>query len=89
MAGYIFICLANGRPDFAPMRATIEPYMAPHRLAEAKVAHRNTIIEKGNWKLVWENNRECYHCAGNHPGTLPHLSGAVGGSACRAPRTIR
>ena len=24
-------------------------------------------MEKGNWKLVWENNRECYHCAGNHP----------------------
>ena len=20
------------------------------------------IIERGNWKLVWENNRECYHC---------------------------
>ena len=24
-------------------------------------------MENGNWKLVWENNRECYHCAGNHP----------------------
>ena len=23
--------------------------------------------EEGNWKLVWENNRECYHCASNHP----------------------
>lgn len=67
VGGYIFICLANEAPDFAPVRATIEPYMAPHRLLEAKVAHRNTIIEKGNWKLVWENNRECYHCAGNHP----------------------
>ena len=28
---------------------------------------RSTIIEKGNWKLVIENNRECYHCAGAHP----------------------
>ncbi|MGV8936355.1 MAG: aromatic ring-hydroxylating oxygenase subunit alpha [Allorhizobium sp.] len=67
VGGYIFICLAHEAPDFGPVRATIEPYMAPHRLREAKVAHRNTIIEKGNWKLVWENNRECYHCAGNHP----------------------
>lgn len=67
VGGYIFICLANQAPDFSAVRATIEPYMAPHRLREAKVAHRNTIIEKGNWKLVWENNRECYHCAGNHP----------------------
>ncbi len=67
VGGYIFICVANEAPDFAPVRAMIAPYMAPHRLSEAKVAHRNTIIEKGNWKLVWENNRECYHCAGNHP----------------------
>ena len=67
VGGYVFICVANEAPDFAPVRAMIAPYMAPHRLSEAKVAHRNTIIEKGNWKLVWENNRECYHCAGNHP----------------------
>ncbi|PJI45263.1 MAG: Rieske (2Fe-2S) protein [Rhizobium sp.] len=81
VAGYIFICLANEAADFAPVRATIEPFMAPHRLAEAKVAHRNTIIEKGNWKLVWENNRECYHCAGNHPElcrTYPEAPSATG-----------
>ncbi|MDO1581240.1 aromatic ring-hydroxylating oxygenase subunit alpha [Rhizobium oryzicola] len=81
VAGYIFICLANEAPDFAPVRATIEPYMAPHRLSETKVAHKNTIIEKGNWKLVWENNRECYHCAGNHPElcrTYPEAPSATG-----------
>jgi Rieske 2Fe-2S family protein len=22
---------------------------------------------QSNWKLVWENNRECYHCNVNHP----------------------
>jgi Rieske 2Fe-2S family protein len=81
VAGSIFICLANEAADFAPVRATIEPFMAPHRLSEAKVAHRNTIIEKGNWKLVWENNRECYHCAGNHPElcrTYPEAPSATG-----------
>ncbi len=81
VAGYIFICLAAEPADFAPMRASIEPYMKPHRLSEAKVAHRTTIIEKGNWKLVWENNRECYHCAGNHPElcrTYPEAPTATG-----------
>jgi len=53
--------------DFAPFRAMMEPFFLPHRLREAKVAFASTIIEKGNWKLVWENNRECYHCAANHP----------------------
>ncbi|MFT3987658.1 aromatic ring-hydroxylating oxygenase subunit alpha [Aestuariivirga sp.] len=67
VAGYIFICLADHPADFAPFRAMMEPYFAPHRMTEAKVAYESTIIEKGNWKLVWENNRECYHCAGNHP----------------------
>lgn len=81
VAGYVFICLAATPSDFAPVRASIEPYMKPHRLWEAKVAHRNTIIEKGNWKLVWENNRECYHCASNHPElcrTYPEAPSATG-----------
>lgn len=34
---------------------------------ETRVAFESTIVEEGNWKLVWENNRECYHCARNHP----------------------
>ena len=67
VAGYLFICLADAPADFGPMRARMEPYFAPHRLGEAKVAYESTIIEKGNWKLVWENNRECYHCHINHP----------------------
>jgi Rieske 2Fe-2S family protein len=24
-------------------------------------------LVQANWKLVWENNRECYHCNANHP----------------------
>lgn len=67
VGGYIFICLADEPADFAPFRTMMEPYFAPHNLANAKVAYETTIIEKGNWKLVWENNRECYHCAANHP----------------------
>ena len=67
VAGYIFICLADEPADFAPFRTLMEPFFAPHNLVNAKVAHETTIVEKGNWKLVWENNRECYHCAANHP----------------------
>lgn len=67
MAGYVFVSLAAAPPDFASVRALVEPYLLPHRLHEAKVAYETTIVEKGNWKLVWENNRECYHCPVNHP----------------------
>jgi Rieske 2Fe-2S family protein len=81
VGGYIFICLADEPADFAPMRAMIEPYLLPHRLTEAKVAFETTVVEKGNWKLVWENNRECYHCAANHPElcrTYPEAPSATG-----------
>jgi phenylpropionate dioxygenase-like ring-hydroxylating dioxygenase large terminal subunit len=44
----------------------IEPYFAPHR-PNTKAAYEHTIIEKGNWKLVWENSREYSHFAVNHP----------------------
>jgi Rieske 2Fe-2S family protein len=65
--GYIWVCLGVVAPDFEPFAAQIEPYMRPHRLHEAKVAFESTIVERANWKLVWENNRECYHCPANHP----------------------
>lgn len=81
VAGYIFISLAHTAPDFQPVRDSIAPYMLPHRLSEAKIAFQSTIIEKGNWKLVWENNRECYHCAANHPElcrTYPEAPTATG-----------
>lgn len=86
VAGYIFICLANDPADFQPFRTLMEPYFAPHRLSDAKIAHETTIIEKGNWKLVWENNRECYHCAANHPELCktypeaPNVTGVSGGA---------
>ncbi|MGH7943419.1 MAG: aromatic ring-hydroxylating oxygenase subunit alpha [Opitutaceae bacterium] len=67
VAGNVFVCLNADPPDFAPTRRLLEPYLEPHRLTDARVAFESTIVEEGNWKLVWENNRECYHCAVNHP----------------------
>jgi Rieske 2Fe-2S family protein len=67
VAGYVFVSLAKAPREFAPFRANMEPYFLPHRLHDTKVALSISIVEKGNWKLVWENNRECYHCAVNHP----------------------
>ncbi|WP_299910896.1 aromatic ring-hydroxylating dioxygenase subunit alpha [uncultured Paracoccus sp.] len=66
--GMVYVCVARNAPDFAPLREAADRYAAPHRPDELKVAHQSRIIERGNWKLVMENNRECYHCAGSHPG---------------------
>jgi Rieske 2Fe-2S family protein len=66
-AGMVFISLSDAPTDFAPVRAAADRYTAPHRVEDLKVAHQSRIVEGGNWKLVLENNRECYHCAGAHP----------------------
>lgn len=65
--GLVFICLADDAPDITPLEQQIGEYLKPHRLQHAKVAHRSSIVEAGNWKLVLENNRECYHCSASHP----------------------
>lgn len=67
LGGMVFICLAKVPPAINELAANLLGYVAPSGLADAKVAHVSTIVEKGNWKLVMENNRECYHCGGSHP----------------------
>ncbi|GGJ93756.1 aromatic ring-hydroxylating oxygenase subunit alpha [Pseudomonas matsuisoli] len=67
---FIYICVAERAPDFGAFRKAVSPFIAPHNLENCKVAFESNLIEKGNWKLVFENNRECYHCDGTHPELL-------------------
>ncbi len=67
---YIYICVAEEAPDFEAFRKDVSPFITPHNLDNCKVAYESNIVEKGNWKLVFENNRECYHCDGSHPELL-------------------
>ncbi|NIF20883.1 aromatic ring-hydroxylating oxygenase subunit alpha [Candidatus Pantoea multigeneris] len=64
---YIYVCVADVAPDFEPFRQAVTPFIKPHYLDNCKVAFESNLIEKGNWKLVFENNRECFHCDGAHP----------------------
>ncbi|QCP49620.1 aromatic ring-hydroxylating dioxygenase subunit alpha [Trinickia violacea] len=72
--GYIFISLAEKPSPFEHFREQVSPYLKPHGLDNAKVAFESTIVEKANWKLVIENNRECYHCTASHPELLRTIS---------------
>lgn len=67
VAGALYVCLAETPPDFAPFRRALEPFLAPTGLEHAKLAYQCVLVEKGNWKLVMENGRECYHCSVCHP----------------------
>ena len=65
--GFIFINLADEpRPLdewFAPLRGKFSHWNLP-RLRSAK---RVVYDVKANWKLMFENYAECYHCPGVHP----------------------
>ncbi len=65
--GMIYICLSASPPDFDPAYNSMLPMALPQGLAQAKVAKQVDYIVEANWKLVWENNRECYHCNAHHP----------------------
>jgi Rieske 2Fe-2S family protein len=71
--GYIFISLAEKPPAIDEFLATLAHYMEPYDMENTKVAVQSTMREKANWKLVMENNRECYHCNGSHPELLNTL----------------
>ena len=71
--GYIFVCLADNPPEFEAFTEELKHYLEPYDVENLKVAVQTDIVEDANWKLVIENNRECYHCNGSHPELLNSL----------------
>jgi glycine betaine catabolism A len=65
--GLIFICLSPEPMSFDAAAACFGPLLRPQGLLRAKIARMADYVVKANWKVVWENNRECYHCNVNHP----------------------
>jgi Rieske 2Fe-2S family protein len=67
VAGLIFVSLAESPPPFAPAAALYRRLAGGQSFEHARVAHAIDYEIHADWKIVWENNRECYHCDHNHP----------------------
>src|SRR4029078_10927779 len=67
LAGLIYVSLCESPPDFSAAVESIGPLAAAQGFARAKAAQIVDYEVAANWKIVWENNRECYHCNVNHP----------------------
>ncbi|MBL9173667.1 MAG: aromatic ring-hydroxylating dioxygenase subunit alpha [Verrucomicrobiales bacterium] len=65
--GLIFINLSPKPSSFDAAEACFGPLAKPQGFDRARVARVADYLVKANWKVVWENNRECYHCNVNHP----------------------
>ena len=67
VGGLIFVCLADDPPPFEGAAEALGALLRPQGLERARIAASRSYEVHANWKLVWENNRECWHCNANHP----------------------
>ena len=73
VGGLIFLCLSDDPPPIDRVKADIATQIGVYDLEKCKVAVQDELIEEANWKLVMENNRECYHCDAGHPELISVL----------------
>jgi glycine betaine catabolism A len=65
--GFLFLNLAPVPP---PLEDAVRPLLgrfAPWRLSALRTARRVTYDVAANWKLIFQNFSECYHCPPVHP----------------------
>lgn len=73
VGGLIFICMDENPPSIERVKADIEDQIGIYDIERLKVVVQDNYIEDANWKLVMENNRECYHCDAGHPELISVL----------------
>jgi Rieske 2Fe-2S family protein len=65
--GFIFVNLGDASASleewFAPLAGKFSQWNMPH----LRSAERIEYDVRANWKLIFENYSECYHCPGVHP----------------------
>jgi Rieske 2Fe-2S family protein len=70
IGGLVFVWLGTSGATPAPLDEAARELgqaLSAQGLDRARVAHLIDYEVAANWKLVWENNRECWHCHAGHP----------------------
>jgi Rieske 2Fe-2S family protein len=65
--GFIFVNLAEGSTSLETMFAPLAGKFAHWNLSKLRLARRLEYDVRANWKLIFENYSECYHCPRVHP----------------------
>ena len=65
--GFIFVNLANKAMPLEKWFAPLKGKFSHWNMAILRPAKRITYDVRANWKLMFENYSECYHCPGVHP----------------------
>jgi Rieske 2Fe-2S family protein len=67
VGGLVFVWLGPDPQPLGDAQPELGSALRPQGLDRAKVAVEVDYAVCANWKLVWENNRECWHCHAGHP----------------------
>ncbi|PYK08884.1 MAG: (2Fe-2S)-binding protein [Verrucomicrobia bacterium] len=65
--GFIYVNLADSRPSPEKWFAPLAGKFARWNLPSLHSARRIEYDVRANWKLIFQNYSECYHCLGVHP----------------------
>jgi Rieske 2Fe-2S family protein len=65
--GFIYVNLADSRPPPEKWFAPLAGKFARWNLPSLRSARRIEYDVRANWKLIFQNYSECYHCLGVHP----------------------
>ena len=65
--GFIFVNLASDPTPLDEWFAPLNGRFAQFNLANLRAGNRVEYDVRANWKLIFENYSECYHCPGVHP----------------------
>ena len=77
--GFLFLSLAAQPEPFETTHAPLLQKFRTFNLPALQTIRRREYDVRANWKLIFENYSECYHCAPVHPG-LVKLSPADSGA---------
>jgi Rieske 2Fe-2S family protein len=76
--GFVFASLARSPEPFDRAFAALRDRFTRYRLPTLRTERRIDYDVRANWKLIFENYSECYHCPTVHPA-LTKLSPAESG----------
>jgi Rieske 2Fe-2S family protein len=65
--GFVFVSLEDGSPESAPPLLALRSRLVRWNTAGLREARRISYELACNWKLVFQNYSECYHCPVVHP----------------------
>lgn len=65
--GYVFLCLDDEAPAFETFASPLSARLENWQVGNLQLAGRCTYDVQANWKLLFQNYSECYHCPTVHP----------------------